>query len=118
EELRLSGAVGRNGVEVEVAAVLDAEDDPVAVPDRLPDSRVRLAVPVEGRGEDAALASAGRNDCDLAVMRRRAVVWGVVVRDEGAVGGERRATACFVFGGKPARLGTVGVDIEDVNRLA
>jgi len=61
EELRLAGAVGGDRVDVDVAAVLDGENDAMAVPHRLTHGGVRLAVPVEGTREDAALATACRH---------------------------------------------------------
>src|SRR5213075_1697991 len=74
EELGLAGAVPGNGVEVDVAAVLDPERDPVAVPDRLAGEREGGALPVERLSEDAPVAAVGLHHGDLAVVRIRAVL--------------------------------------------
>ena len=75
EQLRLAGAVGRDRVEVDVAAVLDREDDAVAVPDA---ARGASGYGAHCRSSEAvrtrrSLPSA-RMTRDLAVMRIRAVL--------------------------------------------
>ena len=69
EHLRLRGAVCARGVHVNIAAVLDSEDDSVAVPDRLSDRRIRAAVEVEARRQQTRLTATGGDDRDLPVSR-------------------------------------------------
>ena len=69
DELRLA-AVGRDAVEVDVARVLEREDDRVAVPDRLAHRRVRTALTVERGCQDTAVLTRRRvDDRDLGVPR-------------------------------------------------
>ena len=69
-ELRLA-PLGRDAVDVDVATVLDCEDDRAAVPDRLAQLRVGIALPVERRGQDPpVLAGLRVDDRDLRMARK------------------------------------------------
>ena len=67
-QLRLA-AVGRDAVDVDVAAVLDREHDRAAVPDRLADLRVGIAGAVERGGQDAEVLARRVHHPDLRVAR-------------------------------------------------
>ena len=69
QQLRPRGTVRRNGIDMHVAVVFDAERDPVAVPRRLADVRVRPALPVEALRQDAGLSRLDVEHADLGVTR-------------------------------------------------
>ena len=69
EEFRRPLPVPSDRVDVDVAGVLDHEDDPAAVPRRVSDERLRRARPVELIGEHAKVAARRRNDRDPPVAR-------------------------------------------------
>ena len=114
EQTRLSRAVGRHVVEVHVAAILDREDDPFAVPERLADVRVRSAVPVDARGEDRVLAARDIDDRDLRVPREVLLLRQPAVRDACSVGRPRGRVAHAVGSCHPPRLAAFRRNHPDV----
>src|SRR4029077_2960429 len=69
DALRLCRPVGGYGVDENIAAVLDTEDDPLAAPDRLACLRIRRALPVERNRQEPLAAAVRVHDADLRVMR-------------------------------------------------
>src|SRR5207248_205972 len=69
EKLRPALSVRSDGIDVDVAGVLDHEDDPAAVPRRIPDERQRRARSVELLREDADVPAGGRHDADPPMAR-------------------------------------------------
>jgi hypothetical protein len=67
DDLRLARPVGRDPVQMRVAAVLHHEQQVFAVPDGLAHCRIRPAVAIQLLGEDAPLARRHFGHCDLDV---------------------------------------------------
>ncbi len=110
EQLRLGRAVRGDRVEVDVAAVLDREDEAAAVPERLADLRVCVHLPVERCREQGVAGAVGVHHADLAVVREGAVLDLVAVGDARPVRRERRHRARPVVAGELPRLAAVRVD--------
>src|SRR5207244_4757534 len=68
-DLGLPGSVRPDPIDVNVPAVLDAEQEVVAVPDGLADVGIWAALAVERVGENQPLAARDGNDRDLPVAR-------------------------------------------------
>ena len=110
-----SPPVGGDAVDVDVAAVLDREDDRVAVPDRLADLRVGVARAVERGGQDPpVLAGLGVQDCDLTVSREVEAAGAPFDGEVPAVRGVARRVVLAVAGREPLRLPALGRDDVDV----
>ncbi len=98
-------------IEVDVARVLDGEDDPPAVPHRLARERVGRGLPVERGRQQPGVAAVGQHDADLRMVRVRAVLDLVAVRQERAVGRERGRAVGAVLRGDLSRLAAARVDL-------
>ena len=83
--LGLRRAIGRDRIEVKVAAVLDREHDPVAVPNGFPRVRIRTALPVQRGRQELLIGAVGIHHADLAVVRIRAVLGHPAVGDAAAI---------------------------------
>ena len=98
-----------------VAAVLDEEQEVVAVPDRAAGRRVRRTVSIERRGQDPRLAARLVEHPHLRVPGRRPFV-AHVERDRRSVGTERRPGVRRSCLGEAAGFGAaVGVHDEEVD---
>ena len=103
---------------MDVAAVLDREDEAVAVPERLADLGERVHLAVERRREQGVAGAVGVHHADLAVVREGAVLELVAVGDARAVRRERRHRARPVVAGELPWLAAVRVDdVEPVDQV-
>ena len=85
QQLGLARAVRRHRVDVDAPTVLDAEHDPVLVPDGFPLRRVRPALAIEALGQDRALPRGEVDHRDLRVAPPDPRVGCVPVRDARSV---------------------------------
>ena len=101
-----------------VAAVLDREDEPAVVPERLPDLGERVDLAVERGGEEPRVRPVRVHHADLSVMREGAVLDLIAVGDARAVRRERRHRVRAVVAGELLRLAAVRVDdVEPVDQF-
>ena len=112
-ELRVA-SVRRDAVDVDVAAVLDREHDRAAVPDRLPDVRVRVAGAVERGRQDAEVVARGVEHADLRVAREVETARIPLDRELLPVRGVARCVVVGVVRGQPLRLAALGRHDVDV----
>ena len=112
-ELRLA-AVGRDAVDVDVAAVLDREDDRVAVPDGLADLRVGIAGAVERGGQDAEVLARRVHHPDLGVAREVEAAGAPLHGELLPVGRVARRVVLGVVRRQPGRLASLGGHDVDV----
>ena len=103
-QLGLPVPVGRDAIDVHVAAVLDREHQVGAVPDRLADDRVRSALAIERRREHLAIAAVRGAHRHLAVPRVVEDTRREQVRDARPVGRPRGRVARAVPERHLARL--------------
>ena len=99
---------------VDVAMILDREEDRVAVPDRLANGRVRAALEVELLRQHSPLARRGVEDSDPVVTRPVEAARAPVARDRRAVRRPRGQVVEVVVLREPLRLASRRVDDPDL----
>ena len=115
DRLRGAASAGAHPVQMPVAAVLEHEQERVAVPDGLTNLGIRGAVPVERVRQDRRRSRLRVEDRDLAVARVVEPARSEAAGDPRAV---RRPGGSLVPGiarGERHRLAALGVDEEDVS---
>jgi len=115
DQLRVGRPVVGHGVEMDVAAVLDREEEPAAVPERLAMIRIRRALPVERSRQQRGVASVRVHHAEVGVMRVGPVLDRHAVRDPAPVGRERRPLVGAFVIGQSLRL--AAVDIHHVEAV-
>ena len=106
-------ACRRHAPDVDVAVILDREENRVALPDGLADGRERPALAVELLGEHAPLAGRDIDDGNAVVAGPVEAAGAPVARDRGTVRGPRGQVVEVVVLRQSPRLPTGCVDEPD-----